>query len=213
MSTNRKMQGGWVEPDRLPKGPTGRALCRWCKTNEVRGRRKTFCSQACVDEYLVRVDPQYARAKVRERDQGVCSACGLDTEWLRDVVERWIERDAWCYWHFSWRDCTGKYVRADDSEKTYGSERARRALDRIYREYLGNRRGWVSLNTEHLWEADHITPVVEGGGECGLENLRTLCRPCHRQATAELARRRAGLAARPNSPLQQLTLLELAALD
>ena len=69
MSTNRKMQGGWVEPDRLPKGPTGRALCRWCKTNEVRGRRKTFCSQACVDEYLVRVDPQYARAKVRERDQ------------------------------------------------------------------------------------------------------------------------------------------------
>lgn len=44
-----------------------------------------------------------------------------------------------------------------------------------------------------LWEADHIVPVVEGGGKCGLENLRTLCRRCHNQATRELAARRAAL--------------------
>jgi 5-methylcytosine-specific restriction protein A len=42
-----------------------------------------------------------------------------------------------------------------------------------------------------LWDADHIVPVVEGGGECDLENIRTLCLRCHRQATAELRRRRA----------------------
>ena len=41
-----------------------------------------------------------------------------------------------------------------------------------------------------LWDADHIVPVVEGGGECDLENIRTLCIRCHRQATAELRRRR-----------------------
>lgn len=41
------------------------------------------------------------------------------------------------------------------------------------------------------WEADHIIPVSEGGGECGLENYRTLCIPCHRQETATLAKRRA----------------------
>lgn len=41
------------------------------------------------------------------------------------------------------------------------------------------------------WDADHIVPVVEGGGQCGLENYRTLCHPCHKRATAELARRRA----------------------
>ena len=40
-----------------------------------------------------------------------------------------------------------------------------------------------------LWEADHIVPVVEGGGECGLENYQTLCLWCHRTATAELRRR------------------------
>lgn len=41
------------------------------------------------------------------------------------------------------------------------------------------------------WDADHRVPVVEGGGECGLEGFRTLCRPCHKRATAALAKRRA----------------------
>lgn len=40
-----------------------------------------------------------------------------------------------------------------------------------------------------LWDADHILPVAEGGGECDLDNLRTLCLPCHREATAALRRR------------------------
>lgn len=39
------------------------------------------------------------------------------------------------------------------------------------------------------WEADHIVPVVEGGGECGLDNYRTLCIPCHKKVTAELRAR------------------------
>lgn len=42
----------------------------------------------------------------------------------------------------------------------------------------------------HLWQMDHIVPVCEGGGECGLDNLRTLCTACHRRETRELARRR-----------------------
>jgi 5-methylcytosine-specific restriction enzyme A len=41
-----------------------------------------------------------------------------------------------------------------------------------------------------FWDADHIVPVVEGGGECDLENIRTLCVKCHRTATAELRKRR-----------------------
>jgi 5-methylcytosine-specific restriction enzyme A len=32
----------------------------------------------------------------------------------------------------------------------------------------------------HLWDADHILPVAEGGGECDLSNMRTLCLLCHR---------------------------------
>jgi 5-methylcytosine-specific restriction endonuclease McrA len=40
-----------------------------------------------------------------------------------------------------------------------------------------------------LWDADHIVPVAEGGGQCDLDNLRTLCVACHREATAALRAR------------------------
>lgn len=40
------------------------------------------------------------------------------------------------------------------------------------------------------WQADHIVPRVRGGGN-ELENLRTLCEPCHKVVTAELASERA----------------------
>lgn len=44
------------------------------------------------------------------------------------------------------------------------------------------------------WQADHIVPVVEGGGLCDLSNYRTLCRPCHKRETAALRKRLAGKA-------------------
>ena len=40
-----------------------------------------------------------------------------------------------------------------------------------------------------LWEMDHTVPVSEGGGECGLDNLRTLCVWCHNTVTADLRKR------------------------
>lgn len=43
--------------------------------------------------------------------------------------------------------------------------------------------------TGDLWQADHIIPVIEGGGECGLENMRTLCTPCHKEETRNLLKR------------------------
>jgi 5-methylcytosine-specific restriction endonuclease McrA len=36
-----------------------------------------------------------------------------------------------------------------------------------------------------LWDADHILPVSRGGGECDLDNLRTLCLRCHREVTSK----------------------------
>lgn len=41
-----------------------------------------------------------------------------------------------------------------------------------------------------FWDADHIMPVVEGGGECDLGNIRTLCLWCHQAETARLRQRR-----------------------
>ena len=38
-----------------------------------------------------------------------------------------------------------------------------------------------------FWEADHIVPVAEGGGETSLNNFQTLCVPCHKKKTKEQA--------------------------
>lgn len=43
-------------------------------------------------------------------------------------------------------------------------------------------------NFRDLFECDHIIPVIEGGS-WELENLRTLCRQCHKAETAKLRKR------------------------
>lgn len=187
-STRRLRESGFVDPRTLPRGPNGRALCRRCSI-EVPPRRRTFCSDACVHEWRLRSDPGYARRAVERRDAGVCAACGLDTvdleralrralaaltgdrEWTRTA--RVWEEDAMVP---RWRRPLRRALRAR------GAKVAVRALLAL------------GLAVERaLWEADHVVPVVEGGGLCGLDNLRTLCRPCHRAATSAL---RARLAAR-----------------
>lgn len=50
---------------------------------------------------------------------------------------------------------------------------------------LFKRKIWKRKHGGGLWDADHIKPVKEGGGQCGLENIRTLCIPCHKKITKE----------------------------
>ena len=38
----------------------------------------------------------------------------------------------------------------------------------------------------NAWHADHIRPVYKGGGLCDLDNLRTLCLPCHAARPCQL---------------------------
>ena len=45
------------------------------------------------------------------------------------------------------------------------------------------RKIWKRKYGGGLWDADHIISVKNGGGECGLENMRTLCIPCHKLVT------------------------------
>jgi len=59
-----------------------------------------------------------------------------------------------------------------------------------FRLKLLDRWGLKRISRKTLWDADHIVPVVEGGGECDLANIRTLCLVCHRRVTIELRNRR-----------------------
>jgi len=42
-----------------------------------------------------------------------------------------------------------------------------------------------------FWNIDHIVAVSDGGGQCDVDNLRTLCTVCHRQVTARQSKARA----------------------
>jgi 5-methylcytosine-specific restriction enzyme A len=55
------------------------------------------------------------------------------------------------------------------------------ALRRFLKEW-----GLRENSRKSLWDADHIIPVAEGGGQCDLTNMRTLCLRCHRDATSAL---------------------------
>merc|ERR1719160_1585490 len=44
-------------------------------------------------------------------------------------------------------------------------------------------------NEGMFWQADHIVPVAEGGGEADLSNIRTLCTICHQKETKNLHHR------------------------
>jgi 5-methylcytosine-specific restriction endonuclease McrA len=68
--------------------------------------------------------------------------------------------------------------------------RDKRKLDYAARRRFEREWGVAGQSRRSLWDADHILPVCEGGGECDLSNLRTLCLKCHRQATTDLRRRR-----------------------
>lgn len=50
------------------------------------------------------------------------------------------------------------------------------------------RRRW--RHARPRWEADHVIPVADGGGDCGLENYRLLCRTCHVSVTTAWRRHR-----------------------
>lgn len=156
---------GFVTNDKvLKKGPNGRNLCRWCQT-EVPPSRQTFCSAKCVFEWKLRTDAQFIRRQVHARDRGICARCGLDTDFLT-------------------KQLLALYLLDPEEASTNA------LLFGFGKVFVGTRRRWGGYpRPRSLWQADHIIPVVEGGGECGLEGYRTLCTPCHKKVTAKLRTR------------------------
>lgn len=151
-----------------PRGPDGRPRCRWCR-NEVPRRRRTYCSAACVHEWRLRSDPGYVRDQVFIRDRGVCQACGTDAGKLYRILN-YVRRRHRGHWAIK------RYIKSILHDIGFGTV------------------AWPRT----LWDADHIVPVVEGGGQCGLENFRTLCIACHKLETSRLRIRRRRTAGIPS---------------
>lgn len=192
----------------LQKGLDGRYLCRWCQ-GPVQPPRRMWCSEACVNDYNLRSNPGYARIKTFERDKGVCAICKIDTETLFGLTDpdylaavkafkgydaesdrllnEWYEtKDQGC-WDALEARRSGWMTRHNLSVavRNLGSKL------REVREKELIAAGWTKSRVlgGSLWDMDHIKPVIEGGGECGMDNLRTLCIKCHKAETAALRKR------------------------
>jgi 5-methylcytosine-specific restriction protein A len=126
--------------------------------------------------------------------RALCRWCGLEVP-----AKRFTFCSDWCVHEWRLRSDPG-YLREQvlqrdrgicaicraDTRAAYGELRRSRGTHRLR---LLAKWGLKRLTRKTLWDADHILPVVEGGGECDLKNLRTLCLLCHRQQTLELRRR------------------------
>ena len=126
--------------------------------------------------------------------RGICRWCSLEVP-----ARRYTFCSAYCVHEWKLRTQPG-YVRDKVFERDRGvcsccgvdalaEERRLRYSHGARRVELLKYWGLRSRTRKSLWDADHIVPVAEGGGECDLENIRTLCLRCHRVVTLELRRR------------------------
>lgn len=143
----------------------GRPICRWCGVG-VKPPKRSWCGQVCIDAFLIRSHSGTARRKVFKRDGGVCVDCRMDTCALGQVLE------------------TARKLQQKEGWRGYRKHPGGLARDR--RMSVPGHRYYSSL-----WDVDHVVPVDEGGGACGLDNLQTLCIWCHAEKTAKQAAERA----------------------
>ena len=72
------------------------------------------------------------------------------------------------------------------SEKAYEILAVIKGNSSMVRKLLYNRDNGYCNNCgvfDINWEADHIIPVMAGGGACQLDNYQTLCDNCHKEKT------------------------------
>lgn len=180
------------------RNEAGQIICS-CGCGRLPGPGRRFWhSQECVDGWLVNNSPSKQRELVYKRDRGICADCGCNAS--RELrLFREARREVVRLFEWFWRRLEAK---DRPQHKAHW-----RLMDEFCDRIMPNP-GWT-LDRSTGWDADHIVPVVEGGGNGGLENLRTLCHVCHKRRTRELAARRAAArreAKRAASPQPELPL-------
>lgn len=144
-------------------------LCAWCGGNlpsasKVSGVESTYCSRECAEQGRLKRGGMFASTRVREQvfalEGGVCRKCGIDAHALYTRI-------------YALHPAERLNALINASWKL---PKTPKALERLLH----------NPKEGHFWEADHIVPVAEGGGACGLENLRTLCVPCHADESEKL---------------------------
>ncbi|KAI9117591.1 hypothetical protein K1719_011757 [Acacia pycnantha] len=143
---------------------TNEPLCKLCQKTCMSNNAKTpeyfedfFCNLVCYEEYRMRTSNKFLRQELFEVEQGVCSNCHLDCHKLVAHI------------------------------KPLPLTRRREYIEKVAPNVAKRKNMLEKLVNDptegNAWHADHIVPVYQGGGECRLENMRTLCVACHYDVT------------------------------
>ena len=140
--------------------------CAWCgstlNSHQIRGEA-TYCTQSCAEEGRLRRNG-FSGANIRAAafalDGGVCSMCGINAHLLFEQIQSLAPTERLN------KLLTANWVMPKSTS--------------AYNNLLNDPK------EGNFWQVDHIRTVAEGGGGCGMENLRTLCVPCHAKETEKL---------------------------
>lgn len=144
-------------------------LCAWCggqlpSVSRLAGVESTYCSRECAEQGRLKRGGMFASSRVREQvfalEGGVCCLCGINAQAVFTRVSALHPAER-----------LNALINAD-----WKLPKTAKALERLLQ----------NPKEGDFWQADHIKAVAEGGGGCGLENLRTLCVPCHSEETEKL---------------------------
>ncbi|ESQ40715.1 hypothetical protein EUTSA_v10012481mg [Eutrema salsugineum] len=139
-------------------------LCKLCQkpckgnnAKEPEYFEDLFCDLKCYEDYRTRTSSSYIRQELFQIEHGICTNCDLD---CHQLVRR---------------------IRPLPLEKR------REYIKKVAPELFARKNLLETLVNDptegNAWHADHIIPVYRGGGECRLENMRTLCVACHADVT------------------------------
>nr|XP_029144522.1 DNA annealing helicase and endonuclease ZRANB3 isoform X2 [Arachis hypogaea] len=145
---------------------TDEPLCKLCQKQCMGKNAKApeffedlFCNLACYEEYRMRTSNRFLRQELFQIEHGVCTNCLLDCHKLVEHI------------------------------KPLSLERRREYIEKVAPKVAKRKKMLEKLVNDptegNAWHADHIIPVYQGGGECKLENMRTLCVACHYDVTKE----------------------------
>ena len=136
-----------------------------------------FCSIKCENDMKLKSSGGAIRAQIMKRDRGICEKCKLNCTKMIQRLQA-IEKDG------------------DDDGNDSWRARRERLLGQHYPDFTSRltkaqKNGLIEKALSgRAWQADHIVGVFEGGGQCTLANMRTLCTACHRDVTAHQAAQR-----------------------
>ncbi len=161
--------------------------CRECGSPVPKGR-VSWCGDDCVQAHALRTDPNAQRLAVFGRDRGVCSECGLDCVKLRGKIRPLTSKGLVAITILGSYRSNGNALPEFYCDRFGASQAAAidRACDLVMELGLLSHIGHRST----FWDMDHKVPLWEGGTN-EINNLRTLCIPCHRVATRDGASKRA----------------------